>query len=160
MAQFWGLQRLTAATIEAPEADAGDVLTADGAGGAAFAAPAGGGGAAFDEVVFTIIEGSIKLDLLANGIAVDRAAFWCFVCEENSNTPVGVVTLGANAPTTLTPIVTNIGDGSKALIFVNYDSSASSLTVFFGSAVAYCLSVLLPSGAVATSGVLLDTPAP
>jgi hypothetical protein len=44
MAQFWGLQRLTAATIEAPEADAGDVLTADGAGGAAFAAPTGGGG--------------------------------------------------------------------------------------------------------------------
>ena len=69
-----------------------------------------------------------------------------------------MVTLEANDPTTLTKLV-NI-DSEKVMIFVNYDSSRPSFSVAYGMSATYCLSVVLPTGAVATSGALLNTPAP
>lgn len=55
MAQFFGLTPLNAANFESGAATDGQVLTADGAGGAAFEdAAGGGGGAAWDGASFTV----------------------------------------------------------------------------------------------------------
>ena len=98
MAQFFGLMNLNAANFDSGVAGDGEVLTADGAGGAAWEAAAGGGGAAFafDGATFTpgtyteysaYREVTIELKLngapIPSGYLFTSVNVWCYSMAGN-----------------------------------------------------------------------------
>lgn len=109
MAQFFALTPLNAANFESGTAANGEVLTADGAGGAAWEAPAGGGG------------GGALLDTLWNTVNTDL----CIATERNN-------TAGSFAGTERQ--MTNCGPGTcDRGMLVSFPLGASMTSV--GSAV-------------------------
>jgi hypothetical protein len=156
--QFWGLQQLTAASIEAPEANDGQVITAR-SGRAAWENATGG---VFDTVVFTITSGYIRIDLQSGGVTVTNAAFFCFVTAAGSPEPTDAVTLEGYESSTsivLQPLINQTDQ--KMVILAIYDSSDPRLSTYFTDpAGIYYLNVILPSGAIAISGALENPPDP
>ena len=159
MAQFMKFGPLTADDIESGNANDGDVLTADGNGGSAFAASDGcGEWRGFSiEVIFTVSDGYINIVLKSAGVAVTQAAFFLYVTSSGSPIPTNDVTLGDSSggyiTITLQPLVDY--DQQNMLYLAIYDSADPRLSTSFSDlAGVYYLNVVMPSGALVSSVAL------